>query len=41
MKKDFKGIGVTRQMWLAARSTIDYFFNMNMESLKKVIVVFY
>ena len=36
MKKEFKGLGVCRQMWLAARSTTDYFFNMNMVNLKNV-----
>ncbi|KAK1390403.1 hypothetical protein POM88_018581 [Heracleum sosnowskyi] len=35
IQKQTKGIGVTRQMWLAAKSTTDYFFNMNMDILKK------
>lgn len=36
MKSISKGLGISKTMWLAARSTTDYFFNMNMESIKKV-----
>lgn len=35
MKSLSKGLGISKTMW-PAKSTTDYFFNMNMESIKKV-----
>ena len=38
--KDFKGIGVRRLLWSAARSTTEYYFKRHMDELKKVITYF-
>lgn len=34
--KESRSLGVRREMWGAAKSTTDYFFNMHMENNKKV-----
>ncbi|XP_074349874.1 uncharacterized protein LOC141689471 [Apium graveolens] len=35
MKSISNGFGISKTMWQATRSTTDYFFNMNMKSIKK------
>ncbi|XP_074351911.1 uncharacterized protein LOC141691065 [Apium graveolens] len=36
MKSISKGLGISKTMWQAVRSTTYYFFNMNMETIKKL-----